>query len=84
MLRRSCRRRGLGLLVTSHRGVGLPDLHATAVDAELAWRVVEQLQNGYSSPVAPADVAQRLSQHGGNLREALFDLYDLYARRRNA
>ena len=80
LLGRLCRRR-LGLVVTSHHPVGLPALCHTAVDPALAWRVVERLQAGSPPLVDGADVAERLAAHGGNLRETLFDLYDLFARR---
>ncbi|MGD0898011.1 MAG: hypothetical protein ABR915_09265 [Thermoguttaceae bacterium] len=79
----SCRRLRLGLLVTSHRSAGLPDLCRTAIDPQLAWRVVERLQAGFPPLVAFEDVAPRLTRHGGDLRETLFDLYDVYADRRN-
>ena len=82
LIRRLCRRRGLGLLVTTHRPIGLPDLFHTAIDVPLAWRVVEQLQRDCPPLVTFSDVAQRLPRHGGNLREALFELYDLYELRR--
>ncbi len=74
-------RRRFGLVVTAHRSVGLPDLFRTAPDAALAWRVVERLQAGFPTLVTPADIAQRLARHGADLRETLFDLYDLYATR---
>jgi hypothetical protein len=80
-LRRFCRRRLLGLIVTAHRPVGLPDLFHTAVDFPLACRVVEQLQSERPPMITPQDIAERLARHAGNLREALFDLFDLYEQR---
>ena len=59
----------------------LPDLCRTAVDPQLAWRVVEQLQAGFPPLVAFEDVAGGLARRGGDLRETLFELYDLYAER---
>ena len=35
---------------------------------------------GIRLSVRREEVAERLERHGGNLREALFDLYDLYQR----
>ncbi len=81
-LKRFCRRRGPGLLVTAHAPVGLPDLFHTAVDLPLAQRIVERLGRGLPRRVTAEDVAERFSRHGGNLRELLFDLYDLYEQRR--
>jgi hypothetical protein len=79
-LKRCCRR----LLVTAHASVGLPDLCRTAVDLELACRVAARLQQGHAPLVSAGDVAGRFPGHGGNLRELLFDLYDLYERRQRA
>lgn len=81
-LKRFCRRNELGLLVTAHAPVGLPDLFHTAADLQAAQQIVEQLQRDRPSHVTAEDVAERFSHHGGNLRELLFDLYDLYERRR--
>jgi hypothetical protein len=80
-LKRFCHRCRLGLLVTAHAPVGLPDLFRTTVDAETAWNVVAQLQRDHAALVVPEDVAVRLADCDGDLRETLFDLYDLYAER---
>lgn len=77
-----CRLRRLGLVVTTHRSCGLPVLFATAVDADLACQVVSHLLAGQAARITPDDVAGRLAVHRGNLRETLFDLYDLYELRR--
>lgn len=78
---RFCRQRGIGLLVTTHASVGLPNLFETKVTAELARRVVEQLLCDAASRVTAEEIADRLSHHEGDLRETLFDLYDLHERR---
>jgi len=78
---RRCRRRGIGLLVTAHTSVGLPDLFETQVTAELAQQVVEQLLGGAASRATAEEIADRLARHKGDLRETLFDLYDLHERR---
>ena len=70
-----------GLLVTAHASVGLPELCRTAVDLDLACRLATQLQCRHRVLVTAHDVAQRFPRHGGNLRELLFDLYDLYEQR---
>jgi hypothetical protein len=80
-LKRFCKRRALGLLVTCHETVGLPELFRPVVDRALAWQVVEQLQQGRRPLVTREDLAERLEMRGGDLREALFDMYDLYQRR---
>ena len=80
-LKRLCRRRGLGLLVTAHGSVGLPPLYHAAADADLFPKIVEQLLSGAPPPWDRAELSQRLARHGGNLREALFEFYDLYEQR---
>lgn len=77
-VQRRCRAENLGLLVTSHRSCGLPLIYAPRVDLELACRVVSHLLAGHPKRVTHHDVAARLAAHRGNLRETLFDLYDLY------
>jgi hypothetical protein len=77
-----CRRRNLGLVVTSHGSVGLPPLWTTEVTPELAQRLVAQLLGEESSVISPDEVASCLARHRGNLRETLFELYDLYESRR--
>ncbi len=81
-LRRFCRRQGIGLLVTAHESMGLPLLCQTVATVDLAEQLVRQLLGGQQSPLTPAEVSQALSRRGGDLREMLFDLYDLYEQRR--
>jgi len=78
---RQCRRRGIGLLVTAHTSVGLPELFETKVTTCLARKVVEQILGGVASRVTDEEIAERLARHDGDLRETLFDLYDLHERR---
>jgi hypothetical protein len=77
-----CRRRGIGLLMTGHADLGLPTLWKTAMGASLACQVVEKLAAKSPFFVTKAEVAQALSATNGNLREALFRLYDVYEFRR--
>jgi hypothetical protein len=79
-----CRRRGLGLLVTSHAPVGLPELFRVRSDPATVWRLVDELQRSYPYQVTGDEVLQRLARHEGNVRETLFDLYDLYESRRRS
>lgn len=78
---RLCRRRGCGLLVTAHADAGLPELYRTETHRELARRLVERLAPG-AETIAAADIDRAFSACGGNLRETLFELYDLYEQRR--
>ncbi len=77
---RACRRSGCGLVVTVHTPVGLPDLYHTNVDADMARRVLSHLNREGTADVSPEDLIQCLTIRKGNLREALFDLYDLHER----
>ena len=81
LLKRFCRTHGVGLVVASHRSADLPSLYETAVDEARAWRVVQRLQDGFPPRIEIGDLVARLARHQGNLREALFDLYDLYEER---
>ncbi len=79
-LLRRCRRRGWGLLATAHRSVGLPTIFETSTTPQLAQGIVAELaRDGWT--IEPAEIAARFDLHGGNLRELLFDCYDLYRRR---
>lgn len=80
-LKRFCQAHRVGLVVASHRSARLPSLYETAVDETRAWSVVERLQSGFPQRIDIADVIERLGRHPDNLREALFDLYDLYEER---
>ena len=81
-VKRTCRRRRWGLLVTAHESVGLTELCRTGVDLDAVERIVRRLQHGYPPLVTAEDVAEPFSRHVGNVREMLFELYDLYERRR--
>ena len=80
-LRRFCRKRALGLLVTAHTSVGFPDLFRTAPDMATTVRLVEQLVDR-DSPISADEIRQRFSAHKGDIREVFFDLYDVHERRR--
>ena len=67
-----------GLLVTSHQPGLLPTLLETSTSPELLSQLVEELlgeQAGKGRPLVPG----LFEKHGGNLREALRELYDHYA-----
>jgi hypothetical protein len=83
-LKRHCRRHGWGLLVTAHAHVGLLDLCQIAATPDLAQQIVGQLMDGRVSPFTATELAECFARHGGNLRETLFDLYDLYEQKRSS
>lgn len=80
----TCRRSGWGLLVTAHQSVGLPTIYQTAADVDLAQRVVDALLTGEADKLPAEQIAVAYEQAGGNLRESLFLLYDVWEARHRA
>jgi len=81
-LRRQCRRRNAGLLVTAHRRLRLPVLWQAASTPAMAQTVVARLLPPEHRPtITPEDVQRAYTLAGGNLRETLFTLYDLFEER---
>lgn len=76
-LRSFCRRRGLGLLVTTHQSMGFADLARCAPSLETARRLVEQLTRRHPTSLSHDRLAESFHRHQGNLREVLFELYDI-------
>ncbi|MSR60353.1 MAG: hypothetical protein EXS05_22380 [Planctomycetaceae bacterium] len=81
-LRRACRQAGCGLLITAHSPIGLPDLYKTAITTDLAQRVLAWLNRDRPARVNTDELTARLIIRRGDLRESLFDLYDLHEQRR--
>ena len=79
----ACWRKGCGLLVTSHGPVQLPTLIVTEVTLALAMRIVAQIGGSRCPALPPEALAQLLARRRGNLREVLFDVYDLYRSQRS-
>lgn len=75
-----CRRRGVGLLVTSHQSCGLPMLIRLVPDCRLIEQLVADLCTQVSTGITMADVAASYARHGANVREILFELYDRHER----
>jgi hypothetical protein len=78
--RRFCNQHDFGLLVTAHADVGLPLIAETKPDLPMALRIVRRLTDDPN--ITDDDVARAFDRCQGNVREALFDLYDLYEQRR--
>jgi hypothetical protein len=74
------RRRGVVLVVTSHRPVGLPVRIPTATSVAILEAVVGHLPD-HGGLITAADLAEAFADHRGNLREALLDLYDRFEER---
>jgi energy-coupling factor transporter ATP-binding protein EcfA2 len=81
-LRRAARHAGAGLIVTAHAPTGLPTLLHTAPDLDAVQAMVHTLLGGELCVIRDHDIAASFARHRGNVREVLFDLYDLYERRR--
>lgn len=77
-VRLCCRRRGWGLLVTAHRDAGLPRLFETTADLPTAQAVVAQLLIAEPKDLSSEVVAQHFRAAGGDVRETLFRLYDVW------
>lgn len=75
---------GRRLLVTSHERAGFPELIRTVTSDRLLRAIVEGLPEStawFGEAVLPDDVHDAFVRTGGNLRDALGDLYDLFERR---
>jgi hypothetical protein len=81
-VKRLCRRQGCGLLATTHRDLGLPDIYVTRPAPEVARRVAQRLLEGWPDLVTEDDINHAFTSAGGDIRETLFALYDLYEERR--
>ena len=76
-------RRGVGLLVTSHRPTGMPTLVRCATTPDLLARLVAALPP-HGGLIGATDVEHAFRRHEGDVREALYDLYDRFERRARA
>jgi len=79
-----CRRRGCGVLVTSHRDCGLPVLYRTSGNLKTVQRLIEECLPPHRGTISALDIEQAFCRHGGNVRELLFELYDVFEARRAA
>jgi ABC-type branched-subunit amino acid transport system ATPase component len=82
-LKSHCRRRHLGLLVTSHAATGLPEIYRTSASLDMALQIVEQLMQKEHITIPANVVADSLARHGADIRELLFYLYDFFEQQRN-
>jgi ATP/maltotriose-dependent transcriptional regulator MalT len=79
-------RAGEALVVTGHAPLGMDHRISSELDAARAVQVVEALlrRAELSTAIDPRSVIARVERHRGNLREALFELYDVYETERIA
>jgi energy-coupling factor transporter ATP-binding protein EcfA2 len=73
---------GAGMLITCHAPAGFPPLFQTCGSEQTFIRLVEELQPDGDPLVSAVDAAQALHASKGDVREALFRLYDLYESRK--
>lgn len=76
------RRYRAGLLVTTHEHSSFPTVAETAPSLELVEQIVAELLAPSDDTITTADVRRAFAEQAGNVRETLFDLYDVYERRR--
>jgi hypothetical protein len=80
-IKRACRRSATRLIVTAHASQGLPTLVEIVPEVSTICEVVRILSPTQAQWAEPDRVAALITAHGGNIREVLFELYDLYERR---
>jgi hypothetical protein len=81
-LKRLCRGRGWGLIVSSHADTGLPVLMHTTVEIDRAGAIVGRLLGAEQGLLGGDEIAQCFARHRGDMREMLMELYDRYEERR--
>ena len=75
-------RKAAGLVITSHREGGLPTLLRCETSPELLEELVAELLGAEDrDDLAALDLPALYERHGGNVREALWELYDRWAGR---
>ena len=82
-LKRRCRAHAAGLLVTTHRNLGLPTVLLVQPSCEMVTQLVAELTREAPIHIHADDVRRCFQQQQGNVREAFFALYDLYEQRRS-
>jgi hypothetical protein len=80
-----CRRAKAGLLVTTHRPLGLPDIWQTEPSLELTLKLARRLMPA-EHPIRLSDrqIAESFHSCQGNIRETWFQLYDIYEAARSS
>jgi hypothetical protein len=81
VLQLAARMTGWGLLVTSHRRAGMPELIRCGTSARLLRSIVQSLpghERWHGTMIHDSDIEAAFAIHGGNLRESLYELYDRF------
>jgi hypothetical protein len=74
----TCRR--ATIVATTHGPAGMPVLARCETSPQLLASIVDRLP-AHGGRIAASDIDDAFRRHGGNLREALYDLYDRFERR---
>ena len=77
-LKRLVQGRTAGLLITAHQSMGLPPLAELSPSIEVAKQVVMKLLPPGDHTITADDVQTVFVKKQGNIRETLFELFDLY------
>ena len=73
-------KKAVGLIITSHRRGQLPTLIECSTSSELLREIIRELIGDEAE--ARCGMAEKLhAKHGGNLRDALREMYDVYSER---
>jgi hypothetical protein len=80
-LKRLCRRGKVGLLVTAHKSVGLPPLLELQPTSVLMRQLVRHLWPEHDRLITDREIDACFESQRGNVREAMFALYDLFESR---
>ncbi len=74
-------RTGARLLITTHMDLGFPNVCTLRPTDDDVVELVQHLQRNRQTLVADDDARKAFARHQGNVREALFELFDVYERR---
>ena len=68
----------VGLLITSHQPVSLPILYQTQPSSAVFQQIVQRLLGGAPAMFTQQEITQAFAKHQGDVRAALFELYDKF------
>jgi hypothetical protein len=74
--------RGLGLLATSHTKVRLPVVFDTVPSLSLIEQLTTNYLPNHGGLITRGDLVRAWQRHGPDVREAFFELYDVFESRR--
>ena len=67
-----------GTIIIAHESYDYPDLYKTSHDLDVAKMLVAKLLQNNIVQISETTVEEHFHANGGNLREMLFSLYDVY------